>query len=317
MPSGARIRELKYFDPILTNLAQGYKNAELIGNILFPIVNVKEETGKFPVWGKDDFKVKQTNRALRAKSNLSERDYATLTAFELGEHDSEYEKDIRELAEASEDLQRIDAVTAANDLLLGIEVEQATLAQNAALYAAANKDAVGAGDYLNIATNDPIDYMLARMNDLRDLTGKMPNTIITSPKVFRHFQTHVLVKTYLTTNSGTVTIATPELLAAILGVEQFILGGALTVDEDELFEDIWTNNIIFANVQKPPTGTPTLFDPNYGLTIKKIGYPKADKYDRDNGGKVKVVRSTDIYSIEVPGQDKAFLSTTPIDPAIF
>ena len=64
-----RLDNLRVVDPVLTELARGYTNAQLISETLFPIVTVEKETGKVPQFGKEAFKLYNTERAIRGKSN--------------------------------------------------------------------------------------------------------------------------------------------------------------------------------------------------------------------------------------------------------
>ncbi len=56
-------------DPVLTEISRGYTNAALIGTNLFPVVSVTKEAGKIPQFNKEAFKIYNTERAIRAKSN--------------------------------------------------------------------------------------------------------------------------------------------------------------------------------------------------------------------------------------------------------
>ena len=64
-----RLSNLRVVDPVLTNLAIGYTNADMVCDVLFPIVPVDKEGGKIPKFTKEAFKLYNTERALRARSN--------------------------------------------------------------------------------------------------------------------------------------------------------------------------------------------------------------------------------------------------------
>jgi hypothetical protein len=57
-PSQARV-----IDPVLTEVARGYKHPERVGMKLFPEVPVGQRGGKIIQFGKDSFKLYQTGRA--------------------------------------------------------------------------------------------------------------------------------------------------------------------------------------------------------------------------------------------------------------
>lgn len=50
-----RLAGLRIQDPVLTKLAQGYYNNELVCESLMPIVNIGKEGGKNPQFGRESF----------------------------------------------------------------------------------------------------------------------------------------------------------------------------------------------------------------------------------------------------------------------
>ena len=95
-----RLANLRIVDPILSALARGYIFPELACEALFPMVRVEKEAGKLPKFGKEAFRIYQTERALRAKSNrINPEEYGSIDVI-LAEHDLEYPIDYRERQEA-------------------------------------------------------------------------------------------------------------------------------------------------------------------------------------------------------------------------
>nr|WP_251029696.1 hypothetical protein [Pseudomonas fluorescens] len=77
-----RLKALRVVDPVLTNLAGGYRNAQYIGAGLFPIALMDKETGIVPLFGKEAFEVYDTERAIRCHAErapwtISVRRYAS------------------------------------------------------------------------------------------------------------------------------------------------------------------------------------------------------------------------------------------------
>ena len=65
------LRKLRgQIDPVLTNLAVGYKNAEFIAEKIFPQVLTDAEGVQVPVFGKGSFVEYDTKRAVGAASNV-------------------------------------------------------------------------------------------------------------------------------------------------------------------------------------------------------------------------------------------------------
>jgi hypothetical protein len=77
-------------------------------------------------------------------------------------------------------------------------------------------------------------------------------------------------------------------------------------DDGDDFTDIWADNIVLAYVDSSTKGNRSEFNPSYGYTFRRKGMPEVDTYN-ENGGKIKVLRYTDNYSINVTAGDAAYL----------
>ena len=82
-PSQARV-----IDPILSTVAQGYKNAELIGSALFPYVPVGQRGGKIITFGKEDFMLYATGRSPGAATKRVQFGYSG-SSYALESHSLE------------------------------------------------------------------------------------------------------------------------------------------------------------------------------------------------------------------------------------
>ncbi|MBH8442640.1 hypothetical protein I8S28_32700, partial [Pseudomonas aeruginosa] len=85
-----RLKQLRVVDPVLTNLARGYRNAQFIAEALFPIAEMDKEAGTIPLFGKEAFEVYETERAIRAQSNIMNPDDLDGLDVVLREHDIAY-----------------------------------------------------------------------------------------------------------------------------------------------------------------------------------------------------------------------------------
>ena len=57
------LSQVRVIDPVLTQLAQGYKQSGMVGPALFPKVNVGQRAGKILTFGKEDFMLYASGRA--------------------------------------------------------------------------------------------------------------------------------------------------------------------------------------------------------------------------------------------------------------
>jgi len=123
-----RASEIRIVDPVLTNLAWGYKNAAMVASALFPRVPVEKEGLKIPIFGKEAFKEYNTLRALRGNTNIMPVDAESTTAVVLDEHDLAYPIDKREKRDSTCDRQRIGLQRVQGAMALRHEIQCATIA---------------------------------------------------------------------------------------------------------------------------------------------------------------------------------------------
>ena len=126
-PSQARV-----VDPVLTNVARGYKNQQFVGMSLFPYVPVAQRGGKIICFGKEHFKIYNTGRAPGAKVERIQTAYGG-QPYALEQHALAGEVPF-ELLEEANVVPGIDLGNAAvnrvqNIIGLALEYAQATLAR--------------------------------------------------------------------------------------------------------------------------------------------------------------------------------------------
>jgi len=136
------LKQKRIVDPVLTNLARGYTNADFIGTQIFPVVEVKKEGGKIPEFNKEAFKIYNTERAIRAASNQISPEGRENIDYVLTEHDLSYPIDYRELDEDIFNLKIHATNVVTSGIHLRLEKQIADLIQNADNYSATNKIAL-------------------------------------------------------------------------------------------------------------------------------------------------------------------------------
>jgi len=304
-----RLDELRMIDPVLTTIAQGYSNAGLVADFLFPHVQVAKMKGKVPVFGKDAFIVRETERAIRAASNRIQPSANDFVEFETVEKDIEIALDYLEEEEALSYQKYEQRVTKElmDILLLGKEKEAADLAQDAGNYVAGLKKvitALDAWDDYTILTVDPIADIKTGMNAIRQLIGRFPNTMLIGEASYRALMNHpaVLEKVQY---SG-LTKVTKDILRELTEINDIHVGLSVYSTDGATFSDVWGDNVILAFVDKNEKHNRSEFNPSYGYTFQREGKPEIDTY-YENGGKIKVIRNTDNYCIKVTSSDAAYL----------
>lgn len=314
MPS--ELNKLRVIDPILTNIVRGYQNNGLIGDNLFPVVQVEKEAGKIPLFGKEAFLLKNTQRAIRADSNQTKGATINTTPFALEEHDLEIPMDYREIAESMLPLETYNAESVMNSLLLAKEKAQADIAQDENTYPNTNKDTI-LDNFFNENDIDWIEKIGNYVSDLKKIILNAPNTLVLPESVWAKLKHHVKLKSYLTTIPTLQnTVPTISRLAEVLEIDNILIGNAKYTADEQTFEDIWGNNIILAYVTPPTPLGRNVYQPCFGYTLRKKGFPNSDKY-QEGGGKIQKVRATDLYTVKVVGPESGFLIKNPIDPTVY
>lgn len=300
----SRLSKLRIVDPVLTNLAIGYSNAALVAEALFPFAPVEKEGGKIPKFGKESFRIYNTERALRAKSNRIQPEDIDSIDIVLDEHDLEYPIDYREDAESAFPLQAFGTNTVTEAIQLRREKQCADIAQNPANYAIGNKITLAGTSQFTHADSDPEGVIDDAKAAIRGKIAKNPNTMVIGDAAWRALKRNPQLK-------GILADTRPRLLQLadlkqIFEIENIVVGQSVYVaDNKDTFTDIWGDNIVLAYVPGAMGGARTPYEPSYGYTLRKQGNPIVDTRTED--GKLELVRATDIYRPYLLGAEAGYL----------
>ncbi|NNJ15459.1 hypothetical protein CSV86_009545 [Pseudomonas putida CSV86] len=298
-----RLKQIRIVDPVLTNLARGYRNAQLIGEALFPIALMDKEAGIIPLFGKEAFELYDTERAIRAQSNIMNPDDADGLDVVLREHDIAYPVDYREQAEALFDAQARASRRVVDVIDLRREVACAKLAQSPSTYLPGAKVTLAGNSQWSNGGGDPIQDVERGKEVIRSRIGVRPNTITMGASTYASLKFHPKLQEALGSNERK--LITVEHLKALFGINDIHIGEALA--NTNSVGDIWTDTLQLAYVAKPQGGSQTNYeDPSFGYTLRRKGMPEIDTFDA-SGGKLHYVRNTDIYKPVVVGADAGYL----------
>lgn len=298
-----RLSKLRVVDPVLTNLATGYTNEALVGDRLMPFVLVDKEGGKIPLFGMEHFKVYNTERALRAKSNrINPADIGGVDVA-LDEHDLEYPIDYREDAESAFPLQAVGTNAVVEGIRLRHEKMVADLVQNPASYAAGNKIALAGASCFSDPASDPEGVVSDAKAAVRAKVVKEPNTMVIGYSAWRVMKRHPQLKAILSdTRPRLVQLAD---LREIFEIENIVVGKAVMASDAGVTSDIWLDNLVLAYVPGAGAGGRSPYEPSFGYTLRKKGNPTVDTRTED--GKIEIIRNTDIFRPFLLGADAGYL----------
>jgi len=156
-------------------------------------------------------------------------------------------------------------------------------------------------------TSNPIAQITTGREQVRKSIAKRPNVIAMGASAFNLAANHPKVLERLTyTQLGVIT---PQLLAAILQVDEVIVGDAISVSDDgNTTSDIWNDScLLFYRRPVAPNGKRSVFEPNFGYTVYKT-MAEIDKYIAE-GGKIQNIRATAIFKQLLVGADAGYLIT--------
>ncbi len=300
----SRLDSLRVVDPILTNLALGYSPDYLIGNKLFPTVKVSSQKGRIPKFGKDSFVLRNSSRAIRSNSNRIPSMEFESVEFNLQERDLEVAMDYLEELETYDLLQYEGKMM--QDLLniLTLEKEKtiADYVQNPSNFASDMKLAMTDGDNYASGSQSPLTTIHYAIEQVRSKISRKPNIMIIGASAYKTIISHSDF-TYTLNNVGK-TWADMSYLKEIFNIDNIVIGNSVYSDDGSTFQDIWKDNVLLAYVDD--SEKKSQYNPSYGYILQKDGLPEIDTY-YENGGKVKIIRATDNWTMKVVAPEAAYL----------
>ena len=298
-----RLEELR-INAYLSEVARGYSNNAFVAQYLFPTIYSEKEKIDIFQFNKEAFNIYDTERAIRANSNVISPQGFTKHTTTLTEHDLSYPIDYREEQEAEKvklQLHATNVVT--NGLQLKHEKQCADLVQDPNNYANDNKIILSGTSCFSNDASDPIGVV----DDAKDAVSKKiaqdPNTMIIGQDAWKSLKRHKQLKETLSDNEKK--LVTLEILKQIFEVENIVIGKSIFADASGNFVRIWGDNIVLAYV--PNLGSSrTEYDPSFAFTVRKKDALQIDEYTKE-GNKVKYIRATDIYTPFLVGAEAGYL----------
>lgn len=305
--------QARVIDPILSTVAQGYKQSEFVGEVLFPVVPVDQRGGKIISFGKEDFLLYNTGRAPGANTKRVTFGHSAGT-YTLEQHALEGVVPF-EIMEDANQVPGVNYSTVAvqktqNIIALRTEKAQADLATNPANYAASNKTTlVGTAQWSDYTgTSDPSADISNAIEVVRAKVGKRANTVVLGAAVFAKLKNHPKIIDRIK-HTGRDTVTT-ELLASLWDVKTVKVGDAVVADDAGNFTDAWGKFVVVAY-----TEVGTLQDaglPSYGYTYRLRNNPAVESPYQDRNAKSWVYPVTDELSPVIAGALAGYLISAAV-----
>lgn len=277
--------QARVIDPVLSEIARGYINNELIGSALFSPVSVGQRGGKVIQFGKEHFQLYNTARAPGSRIARIQSAYGS-QSYALEDHSIAEGVPVELMEEAGAvpgiDLGRAAVMRAQNIIGLRLEFQQATLATTAANYAAANKVTLsGTSQWSDLTTgvSDPVKDVEAGKEAVRAQIGRRPNTLVIGALVMAKLKQHPKIIDRIKYTGRDV--PTTDLLASLFDVQRVLVGDAVYVDASGVMTDVWGKSAVLAYTDT--SGVGDAGSPSFGYTYRLRGYQMVEpaRYDAD------------------------------------
>jgi hypothetical protein len=305
--------QARVIDPILSAVARGYQQNNRVGMRLFPRVPVMQRGGRIITFGKEAFmqyanmKRAPGQSTRRVQFGHSGAPYA-LEDFSL-EGQVPYETEQEAMAVPGIDMASR-TVNGVQDIIYNrLEIAQAALATTAANYAASNKITLsGVDQWSALTTCDPVKDVETGKEVIRQQTGKRPNVALMGAAVFAQVKQTAAIKDRIKYTGRD--IATTELLASLFGVDEVLVGDAITASDAGVFSDVWGKFVVLAYT--PTASIAAQGTPSYGYTYQLDSMPMVEEPYVDRNAKSWIYPVTDVCAPVIAGAESGYLISAAV-----
>lgn len=211
-------------DPALSNVSVKYSNDTFIADMVFPVLKVAKQTGKYFVYDKSNLRIDKTLRAAGSGANEVEHNQTTASFITEDHALKEFVPDeIQDQAEAALD-PLIDATESVTEkLMLDRELALATILANTA-NVTQNTTLSGTSQWSDYSNSSPISDVRTARTTVHQNTFKKPNTLVLGKQVFDMLIEHPeIIERVKYSQMGVITA---EILARVFQVEKVLIGEA-------------------------------------------------------------------------------------------
>ena len=293
-------------DKILTQFSIAYRNVEYISEMIMPVIKVKERSGKFAKYGKENLKIEDnTQRAPGAQARTF--DY-TVSQGTYTNEEHALEKivpdEFQDNADDPYDPKR-DATIFCIDKIWGFQEDAlATLMADTGIITQ-NVTLAGTDQWSDFANSDPLDDIRTGRSTIKQNTAMTANVAVFGWQTWLDFQQHPDIVDRIKYVGVTSMDATMKAVADLLGVQQVLIGSAVKNTANDGQTDslsfTWGKHFWLLHV----TARPSLMSPSFGYTMKDLDRV-VDTY-RDDARIGDVIRVRDSYDQTVVDATLAYL----------
>lgn len=300
--------QVRVVDPILSEHARGYRQAQLVASALFPFADVSAYGGKVIEFGKESFKVYNSKRApgtatKRVRFGYEGKPYAIVPSALEAVVPREHMRDASQVPGINLATRAVNVTL--RSLLLEYEVDSANIATNAANYDANHKVALTGTDVWSDSSSDPASDVEDGREAVRDTIGLYPNTLVLSAKAYKNCRRHPkLIDRTASTGIRKVTI---DLLRQIFEVDNVVVGGGVVAGDDGAFGDVWGTGAVLGYVSPGADVDANIEEPSYGYGYRIEQHPLVEVPYWDNNAKSWIYGVSNDVTPVLAGMQAGFL----------
>src|SRR5574344_510145 len=185
-----RLEELR-INAYLSEVARGYSNNAFIAENLFPTIESEVEKVDIFEFNKEAFQVYNTERAIRANSNVMSPKGFNKKSATLTEHDLAYPIDYREEEESKKVKLQLHATNVVTEgLKLKHEKQCADLVQNPVNYLTGNKIVLSGTSKFTDKNSDPVGVVEDAKDAIAGKIAQDPNTMVIGHETWKKLKRH-------------------------------------------------------------------------------------------------------------------------------
>jgi hypothetical protein len=306
-PSQARV-----VNPVLSSIAQGIQQNDLVGNYLFPSVDVPLRGGQILTFGREAFmRYAGLNRAPGSSTPRVQFGYSGST-YTLVDYSIEGKVPIEIQEEGQNSSFSLDhaavALNGASRILqLRLEIAQATLATTLDNHATSNRVTLSGTAQWSDQTSgvsNPLSAIETGKEAIRAGIGRRPNVGVMGPAVWASLKYHPILRDY-TKYTGRE-VATLGILSELTGIPNWYVGDAVSSnDAGTTLSDCWGKDVVLAYTET--AGVASYGAPTFGYTYNLSGYPLAEEPYMDRNHKSQFFPVTRAEAPVIAGQLAGYL----------
>jgi len=272
-------------DKLLTNVSSMYVPDGYVSELILPLVQSKQKTGKFGKYGASHLRIEHSLVGGRGAYRRVESVTRSTTSYDIESHGLEglvTEDDYRNVelpfrAEEDETLGLSTILWLTKEKALGDTLtDTAVITQNTTL--------AGTAQFNDYANSDPLDKFKTARLTIRDASGIAPNAAVMDWKVANTLAYHPGILEALGFTMNRAGQLSDAELAKAMGVEKLFIAKAVFNSAKEGQTDslgaVWGKHIVFAYV--PDKAAPYQVSLGYRVALEGQSQRRVFKYSVDN-----------------------------------